>query len=121
MQLGRRWFVGLFVIAACSKPATITLGTSKLLVANTAYTVAGTDVVVTNRGASMRSVLVGNDPNKEDHVFAIRLDVAAKGETKSIELVGNDAQVVCGYRFTGDPQGFVFGREDGAIVVERAP
>ena len=99
----------------------IPLGTSKLLVVNQAYAVTGTDLVVTNRGASMRSVLVDGDPNKEDHVFVVRVEVTSSGGAAQTLELAREPKLLHGYSFTADPEGFVFGREDGAVRVERVP
>jgi hypothetical protein len=97
----------------------IELGASKLLTANVQYRLRGADLVVISHGAGMRSVLIDDDPDKEDHVFFIDLEVVAGGKTERLEVTSRQPATWGGYRFVADPDGFTWGRTEGAIVVER--
>jgi hypothetical protein len=111
---------------ACTKTpttganASVSLGKSQLLHKDVRYAVSGADLVVVNRGASMATVLVDGDPNKEDHVLSVQLEVTSSGKTETVTATSEKSAVAAGYRFTADPLGYEWGKPDAAIVVERA-
>ena len=106
---------------AADAGATLRLGVSQLLTKDVPYQLAGTDVVVINRGAGMQTVLVDGDPNKENHVFFVKLEVMAGGRKETIEPTSKEPAVWSGYRFRADAEGYTWGKSDGAVIVERAP
>ncbi len=116
-------FLCIALAFGCLKgsPRAVPLGKPMLLEKDAAYSVAGTDVVLVNRGASMRTVLIDGDPNKEAHVFTVRLEVSAGGAARIVEVRDDSPVVIDGLRITADPTGFEWGKADGAVIVEAMP
>lgn len=106
---------------AATRVEALELGKAKLLDKDVRHPIAGTNWMVTNRRAAMASVLVDGDPNKENHVLSVTLELEHDGTSRRIELTEGQPQVVDGLRFSVSSLGFDFGRSAASVLVERAP
>lgn len=69
----------------------------------------------------MSSVLVDGDPDREDHVLTIHLELRGQGAPETFDVTSSVPHTTHGLRFSADPLGFQWGKADGAVMVERAP